>query len=187
MQTSEACPYCLGTHSRANLGNYFRNCPSCGQGLTKFDDDILPNSYRKYQRYIVRYLSEWQLRRRRLRYLTLIMKRNISEIEFINAASEGDIEVVREFLLQGGNANYICSNTGLTALHYAAGHRAGKVVDVLLAHEGIDPLIRDRRGRLPSDMAFSVAHSDRIGDILIEAEAAAKFKREAGEQAPGPS
>ena len=96
---------------------------------------------------------------------------------FFAAAMNGDACVIKSYLESNWDANLQDSETGLTALHYAASCGAEEVVDILLSNDTTDVLLKDKKGRLPSEMAFLIAKNDSLGDRLIEVEAETRHKR----------
>jgi uncharacterized protein len=74
--------------------------------------------------------------------------------EFLKAAERGDALAVGAFLEEGFPANWQDSRTKETALHVAAASRARDVLRILLNADQSDYLLRDKGGRLASDLAF---------------------------------
>ncbi|WP_051654723.1 ankyrin repeat domain-containing protein [Persephonella sp. IF05-L8] len=69
----------------------------------------------------------------------------------LTAAQLGDIDRVRLAIAKGANLNYQDENGG-TALHWAVFYGYKDIVQLLLMH-GADPLIKDKDGITPIDVA----------------------------------
>jgi len=89
---------------------------------------------------------------------------------FLEAAAWGDEKVIQAFINLGFPVNYQDPRTGRTALHEAAGTRARDVVKLLLRVRGCDFLIRDNKGRLPSEMAYLYGHDPALARLLGDKE-----------------
>ncbi len=74
--------------------------------------------------------------------------------KFISAAESGNTLIVRCYIEEGFPANWQEPLTGETALHGAAGTRARATLRVLVESGRCDFLLRDKQGRLASEMAF---------------------------------
>lgn len=70
------------------------------------------------------------------------------------------------FTLEGFGVNEQDKNTGETALHIAAACRAHKVLKVLLETEKCDFLLRDKKGRLASEMAYLHGNDPAVARLL---------------------
>ena len=79
---------------------------------------------------------------------------NLLGREFIDAAETGSAQIVRVYIEEGFPANWQDPLTGESALHGAAGTRARAVLRVLVESGRCNFLLRDRDGRLASEMAF---------------------------------
>ena len=86
--------------------------------------------------------------------------------EFLNAIQRGNPATLEIFLDEGMNVNYQDPQTGQTALHVAANAQARAVIRILLATGKCDYLIRDKRGRLPSELAYTVGENPAIARLL---------------------
>jgi hypothetical protein len=93
-------------------------------------------------------------------------------IFLIEEAKRGDIDCVWELLEHGANINHVEVATGFTALHYAAARQARWLVKLLTRYkpQKINYLVTDRKGRLPSVLAFEVAANSTIGTFLMRKE-----------------
>lgn len=85
---------------------------------------------------------------------------------FMAAAEYGDFAAVMVFLEEGFPVNHQDPATGETALHVAAASRARRVVAALLATERCDVLIRDRQGRLASELAYIDGDDPALARLL---------------------
>lgn len=74
--------------------------------------------------------------------------------EFLVAAERGNTAKIIAGLDEGYSVNYQDPQTEETALHIAAAGGARKVLRALISTGECDFLIRDRRGRLASEMAY---------------------------------
>ena len=88
------------------------------------------------------------------------------------AALNLDTAVVRELLLQGAPVNFRDPESGTTALHIAASAADVSTVEVLLETNRCDHQIRDKQGRLPSELAVVFGDSMKLGERLIDLETA---------------
>lgn len=92
--------------------------------------------------------------------------------QLIAAAERMDTKHVKELVKQGAPVDYVETDTGLTAVHYAAGHGNWEMLDVLLATGKCNLLIRDKRGRLPSRLAAefrgNMEQYERLADLEKE-------------------
>ena len=86
------------------------------------------------------------------------------DLGLTGAASEGNVEKVRQLLAAGADKNAQDPFVGLTPLHYAAscGHKS--VVEVLLA-AGADKNLKTKSGETPLDVAKKKGHTALI-DVL---------------------
>lgn len=101
------------------------------------------------------------------------------------AARCGHLLVVRELLEAGTPVDVRSTPTGTTALHLAAGFLRLDCLGELLA-QGADPLVRNKRGKFPSDLVgiFVPLATPVAGDMApscatLEADAS---RREAGQR-----
>ena len=85
---------------------------------------------------------------------------------FLEAASWGDDWEIRVFIEGGFSVNHQDPHTGSTALHKAAASQARDVIRELLRTGGCDFLIRDNKGRLPSEMAYLYGHDPALARLL---------------------
>jgi hypothetical protein len=84
---------------------------------------------------------------------------------FIEAARDGDGNLVRAFIEEAFPIDYADPRTRETALHAAAGSRARRSVRVLAQHWP-DFLIRDRQGRLASELAYLYGEDPAMAHML---------------------
>lgn len=85
--------------------------------------------------------------------------------EWLDSARRGDTDAVGAFLEEGFPITYQDRLTGETALHAAAGSQARSVVRVLLPLWP-DFLIRDRQGRLASELAYVYGEDPALAHLL---------------------
>lgn len=93
--------------------------------------------------------------------------------EFNDAARHGDAALVRAFMEEGYPAGWSDPRTGETALHAAAGSRARPALRVLIPHWP-EFSLRDRKGRLASELAYLYGEDPALARLLGRKE------REAG-------
>lgn len=74
--------------------------------------------------------------------------------EFLRAAERGNAPMVAAFIEEGFPAKFQDRLTGETALHISAATGARKVLRVLLGSGLCDFLLRDKGGRLASELAY---------------------------------
>jgi hypothetical protein len=85
--------------------------------------------------------------------------------EFIEAARDGDGDLVRAFMEEGFPMLYSDPRTRETALHAAAGSRARPALRVLVQHWP-DFLTRDHYGRLASELAYLYGEDPATAHML---------------------
>jgi hypothetical protein len=85
--------------------------------------------------------------------------------EYIEAARDGDGDLVRAFMEEGFPITWSERRTGETALHAAAGSRARPAVRVLVQHWP-DFLMRDRQGRFASELAYLYGEDPAMAHLL---------------------
>ena len=85
--------------------------------------------------------------------------------EFIEAARDGDGDLVRAFMEEGFPMQFFDQRTRETALHAAAGSRARPAVRVLVQHWP-DFLMRDQHGRLASELAYLYGEDPAMAHML---------------------
>lgn len=90
--------------------------------------------------------------------------------EFLAAARIGDAARGARLLREGVDINACDPRTGLSALHYSAGARARPFIDLLESAPGLNRLVKDAKGRLPSALAFEIANDRDLGSALAEGE-----------------
>lgn len=86
--------------------------------------------------------------------------------EFLKAAERGNAALVAAFLQEGFPASYQDPQTGESALHIAAAGQGRKVLRVLLTVKALDYLLRDRQGRLASELAYTVGEDPAVARLL---------------------
>lgn len=86
---------------------------------------------------------------------------------FFEAVNAADVERLEEdFSSLGDLINTREPETGATAMHYVAAYNMRFVFNWLVKQPGLDYLVRDNRGRLPSALAFEVANNPAMGRYL---------------------
>lgn len=93
------------------------------------------------------------------------------------AINNADIGMIENFVRATSDVNFQDPSNGFTVLHYAAGACAHEIVDALLKHPEIDILIRDSKGRYPSELAFMEFGDDELAEYLLSLEAAERDRR----------
>lgn len=89
----------------------------------------------------------------------------------LRAAETGDPARLRAALDAGAPINYADPRTGETALHIVAAGRARWALRVLMEHDDLLYCVRDRQGRLPSEIA-NMTPDAAMGRLLMMKEAA---------------
>lgn len=88
----------------------------------------------------------------------------------VSAASTGAWQDVEGFLNENGDINFAHEETGFTALHYAASREIRALLRILIRHKELNYLARDKKGRLPSTLAFEIAGNALMGRFLMKKE-----------------
>jgi len=86
--------------------------------------------------------------------------------DFLSAAERGNPQTLQIYLDTGIDVNFQDPKTGQTALHVSSASRAREAVRVLLASGKCDYLIRDRRGRLASELAYLYGEDPALARLL---------------------
>lgn len=84
----------------------------------------------------------------------------------LNAAQRGDAMSMEGIILAGASVNVQDKQTGATPLHFAAAYGARSALRVLLGTRRCDFLIRDKAGRLASEMAGLYASDPAVAKLL---------------------
>lgn len=87
---------------------------------------------------------------------------------FVMFSTVANLIYMKQALENGADVNTRHPDTGATALHYAAVMRARDMLNWLAKRDGIDYLVRDNKGRLPSALAYEVADDPAIGRFLAK-------------------
>jgi len=90
--------------------------------------------------------------------------------EYYRAVHTGNTEKLKAIFDKGFPVNFINPVTQLTALLSLAGSHGKKGIKVLLEMDSVDYLIRDREGRLASEMAIMYSNDVDMAIILMEKE-----------------
>lgn len=86
--------------------------------------------------------------------------------EFLKAAEQGNANTVLAFIREGFPVTWQDPANGETALHIAAACQARDVLRVLLKTGQCDYLLRDKKGRLPSELAFLYGEDLTVARLL---------------------
>lgn len=84
----------------------------------------------------------------------------------MRACERGSPETLKIFIEAGMDVNYQDPLTGQTALHIASAAQARAVIRVLLIVDRCDFLIRDNKGRLPSELAYLYGRDPALARLL---------------------
>ena len=84
-------------------------------------------------------------------------------ISIHEAASDGNIEVVKQHLEAGADVN-VKDNIGLTPLHMAAGDGRKEVAELLIA-KGAEVNMKNKYSKTPLDWAIDFKHTE-LADLL---------------------
>jgi hypothetical protein len=91
---------------------------------------------------------------------------NVIGRQFLKAAERGNAPMVGAFIEEGFPVNYQDRLTLETALHISAAARARSVLRVLLACELCNFLLRDKGGRLASELAYLFGQDPAAARLL---------------------
>lgn len=86
--------------------------------------------------------------------------------EFMRAAARGNPGTIQVFVDAGMDVNVQDSATGQTPLHVAAASQARDACRVLIASGHCDFLLRDKQGRLTSEMAYLYGRDPALARLL---------------------
>ena len=90
--------------------------------------------------------------------------------EFLQAVKRGTPATVAAYLDAGMPVNFQDPRTFQTALHVAAACRARAAIRVLVKHPDCNFIIRDRYGRLPSELAYEFGNDPALARYLTNKE-----------------
>jgi ankyrin repeat protein len=90
----------------------------------------------------------------------------------LGAAQRGDATSMQLLIDDGALVNQQDKQTGATSLHYAAAYHARAALRVLLKSGKCDFLIRDKAGRLASEMAGVYGNDPAVARLLRRKELA---------------
>ena len=88
------------------------------------------------------------------------------------AAQQGDARRVEQLIAGGVPVNSRDRATGATALHYAAAGGSRGVLRTLIKSPECDFLVRDKKGRLPSELAGVYGRDPAMARLLLKKEVA---------------
>ncbi|MEW8524851.1 MAG: ankyrin repeat domain-containing protein [Candidatus Thiodiazotropha endolucinida] len=86
--------------------------------------------------------------------------------DFMTAAKRGNAKRLKAIMETGFPVNYQDPVTGETALHISAGCQARKTLRVLLKFGRCDFLLRDKQGRLASELAYLYGRDPAVARLL---------------------
>ena len=87
-------------------------------------------------------------------------EKDVTPVEFIQAAQKGDVAALRRYIAAGGKIN-VGDKNGWTALHYAVKGRQLKAVAELITL-GANPSAETRNGWNPLSIAVKIGHPPLI-------------------------
>lgn len=87
-------------------------------------------------------------------------------VEFFSAARTGNRKKIEALLYSGVSPNVVEPSTGFTLLHYISSRGITAGLNTLLRRCEFDHLLRDHLGRLPSELAATVAEDSRLAGRL---------------------
>ncbi len=88
-------------------------------------------------------------------------------LQFLDAAKNGDALELRELLKKDAPVNCVDPVDRAAALHYVAAYDARPALRVILKSGKLDHLVRDRDGRLPSELAREFGRDDAMARLLM--------------------
>lgn len=86
--------------------------------------------------------------------------------EYLKAAERGNARKLQAIINSGFPVNYQDPDTGETALHIVAACQARKALKILLGTTECNYLLRDKKGRLASEMAFLYGKDVAVARLL---------------------
>lgn len=86
--------------------------------------------------------------------------------EFLQVAERGNAGKLRAFIEEGFPVNFQDPETEESALHIVAACQARKALRVILQSGEYDFLLRDKRGRLPSEIAYLYGNDPAVARLL---------------------
>jgi hypothetical protein len=86
---------------------------------------------------------------------------------FLTAAKNGNAAKLEELLGQDPPVNIRDPIDHAAALHYIAAFDARPALRVVMKSDALDYLVRDREGRLPSELAREVGNDDAMARLLM--------------------
>lgn len=86
--------------------------------------------------------------------------------KFLRAVGRGIPDIVASWLEEGMPVNYQDPGTKQAALHVAAGCQARYAIRVLAKQPDCNFLLRDRHGRLPSELAYAFGNDPALARYL---------------------
>lgn len=86
--------------------------------------------------------------------------------EYLSAAERGNAARLQAFIDHSFLVNYQDPETGETALHIVAANGARKALRVLMGTDKCKYLVRDKQGRLPSELAYLYGDDPAMARLL---------------------
>ena len=90
--------------------------------------------------------------------------------DYYTAIDSGNPRKLKRVLNKGFPVNFQNPRTGETALHRLAGSAAHDAIRVLMTHKDCNYLIRDKQGRLSSELAFLYGRDPALARLLAKKE-----------------
>ncbi len=89
------------------------------------------------------------------------------DLAFLKAAKTGDADKLKELLREDPSVNLLDHFDRAAALHYIAAYDARPALRVILKRMDLNYLVRDRDGRLPSELAREVGNDEGMARLLM--------------------
>ncbi len=95
-----------------------------------------------------------------------------ADLAFIDRVRQRRYQEALGLIAQVRDINVVDPQTGATALHYAAHRSCMVLIEALAQRADLNYLVRDRDGRLPSELAWELSGNASLGARLIAQEQA---------------
>ena len=92
------------------------------------------------------------------------------DVEFLYAVCEGNLPKVKQLIATVKNINLRVDGSGGTALHVVANYQLTDIFKVLRTRSDLDYLVKDNKGRLPSQVAMNSEEDVGLGALLMKKE-----------------
>jgi len=93
-----------------------------------------------------------------------------TDLTFIRLVKERKYKEALDIIDQVQDINVIDQQTQATALHFAAHRSCIGLIDGLERREDLSYLVKDSKGRYPSELAWDVSGNEELGAKLIQKE-----------------